>query len=397
MSRLSSWLLLLALFGAFGVVVALALQEYAAAGKGMPEFSIYSEERNGLAETARFLRKLGWEPVAVTRPIQQVAPPDGTPRLLLLVEPEGTAFLPGEAPDLSDVETQGLLRWVAQGNTLLLCCRRTTALHRALNVVVSHDERYGEEILTPASPEEAGSYTEGIDRLAVEGRDVLSGNVGLPLWWLGDEPGALVVRRGKGRVLLVADPSLVTLRGLRRDDNVLFLARVISLHARDGRVYFDEYHHGLRSGGGFWGYLSYHDQHGTALLVLPVLAVAGWSLAVRLGRAVPLPQESQADAVDYASAVARIYQRAGVVHLLAETLCRDILTVLTRHARLRRTAPFAEILAVWRRQHGDDTAREVEALLRGVAVLRKSTVSERQLASWVKTFDRFQTEVLRAS
>ena len=70
MSRLFSWLLLFALFGVFGAVVYFVLQARVEAGRGMPHYSVYSEEPDGLAETARFVRKLGWEPVALTRPVQ---------------------------------------------------------------------------------------------------------------------------------------------------------------------------------------------------------------------------------------------------------------------------------------------------------------------------------------
>src|SRR4029077_10725399 len=134
-------------------------------------------------------------------------------------------------------------------------------------------------------------------------------------------------------------------------DNLRFLVNVAALHAGGGRVYFDEYHHGLRSGGGFWGYLQFHGLRWTVLAVALVACIMVWSVAVRLGRAISRPSESQADAVDYASALARIYQKAGVEYVLASTLCRDFLAALTQHLRLKRSVLPAEILAAWRGQH----------------------------------------------
>ena len=181
-----------------------------------------------------------------------------------------------------------------QGNTLLLMGRTNTALHQALKVLVNEGDKRDEEAFVPVELGAAGGYTEGIAHLSVGSRSTLRApGDALPLWWLGDQPGAILLRRKKGRVLIVADGKLLTREGLvrsngePRDDNVLFLANVASLDARDGKVYFDEYHHDLRSGGGFWGYLEYHGERATPLLLLIVLLVDRLDVggAARPGRA----------------------------------------------------------------------------------------------------------------
>jgi hypothetical protein len=389
MTRVLSWCLVFVLFGAFVAVVVYELRARAAAGKGMPAFSVYSAERDGLAEAADVLRKLGYQPVAVTRPIQHTHDRG----LLVLVQPEGQALLPGEEPDLGEADVHALLGWVEEGNTLLFCCDQLTNLHRQLRLGATTDTTNGSEDLVAVDLGEAGPYTAGIDRLVVEGHHTVEGDVGLPLWWVGHDPGAILVRRDKGRVLVVADPSLLTLRGLQREDNVLFLANVAALHARDGRVYFDEYHHGLRTGGGFWGYLRYHNLQWTLLPICLVAAVAVWRASVRLGPAVPTPREAHADAVDYASAVARIYHHAGARRLLARALARGFLTPLTRHLRLRRAALPAEILAAWQQRYPGESTQRLQGLLRGLAELRKGETSDRQMLAWARAFDQFEREV----
>jgi hypothetical protein len=387
MTRFLSWCLVLVLFGAFGAVVWYELRARAEAGRGMPAFSVYSREHNGLADAADVLRKLGFEPVAVTRPAQNT--PDRG--LLILAEPQGHAVFPGEPPDLAEADAHALLDWVAEGNALLFCCDRMTNVHRRLRLGVTTDA--GEDLVS-VEPE-AGPYTAGIDGLVVEGKNTVSGDVGVPLWYVGPGPGALVVAHGKGRVLAVADPSLLTLRGLQRADNVVFLYNVVRRHAQGRRVYFDEYHHGLRSGGGFWGYLGYHGVRWALVPVLLLVGVAVWRVAVRLGPAVPTPREARADAVDYASAVARIYHRAGAHRLLARSLTRGFLAPLTRHLRLRRAALPAEILAAWRQRYPGESAQRLERLLRGAAELRKGDVSPRQLLGWARAFDEFEKELAR--
>jgi hypothetical protein len=285
------------------------------------------------------------------------------------------------------------------------------SLHRELHAaVVMDDQAWEDDSLQEAVLGEAGGYTDRIDHLLVRGNDSVEASAGLPIWWLGDRPGALLLRHGKGRALLVADPSLLTLPGLRRGnaDNALFTVNVVAMHARDRRVYFDEYHHGLRSGGGFWGYLHYHDEEWALGAVVLAATIATWSVAVRLGKPEPRLLGSRADAVDYASAVSRIYQRASARHLLAQALGRDFQMFLVGHLHLKRTALPVEILAAWRERHGQQgqdrgapglasparSDAQLADLLRGVTELRKGNVAERRLLSLMQSFDQFRSEII---
>lgn len=391
MTRFISWLLVLLLLGGFGVAVAHVLRLRAAAGKGMPAYSVYSEERNGLGPAARLLRRLGWEPVAVARPIHHTRHRG----LLVVIEPHEPDLLLGADPGMSEENARVVVRWVEEGNAVLLCSRRSTALHHALGVGALTDRTREEPPPHKVTPEEAGRYTAGVRQLEVEGRDAVFADDGLPLWWQNDQqPGAVLLRRGRGRAIVVADPGLFTERHLHKGaSNLHFLYNVASLHAQDGRVYFDEYHHGIRAGGGFWDYLRRHDQQWVLLPLAVVLVMAGWAVAVRVGPAVPTPPPLRADAVDYASAVARIYQRAGTRTRLARGLARSFLATLAKHLRLRRSALPAEVLAAWRSRAPDQAARRLQVLLRGTTELRQDDVSERQLLAWTQAFDAFQTEV----
>jgi hypothetical protein len=390
MTRLLSWLLLLGLFGAFAAAVAWALHARVEAGTGMPAYSVYSEDpQHGLAESARLFRKLGWEPVALTRLVSQ----NRQQGLLILVEPvQGTNLL-GEPDDLAPGDVQNLLHWVEQGNTLLLCGTKITECHRQLGVEINLGDV---EDLVPAELGEGGGYLEGVERILVKGRHSLRSARGLPLWWVDGKPGALLMSHGSGRVLVTTDPTLLTPRGLRRADNLVFLYNVAALNARAGLVYYDEYHHGLRSGGGFFDYLRHQNQAWTVVPVLLVLAVGCWAVAVRLGPAMPVPAKARVDAVDYASALARIYRRAGARRLVARTLARSFLAALTRYLRLRRAALPAEILSAWRDRHPKESSDRLQGLLRGLATLRTGAVSETGLLTWCQDFDAFLAEVVHA-
>lgn len=390
MPRSLLWPLALLPVGVFVAVAALLLRERAEAGRGLPPFSVYSDEADGLAEAAHLLGALGWRPVAVTRPINRTADRG----LLIIAEPQGSGPL-AEAGGINEDEAKGILHWVEAGNTLLYCSRQESALHEALEVTAVPEGRDDGGALTSPAAEEAGGYTAGVDRVGVRDGTALYARKGLSLWKAREGAGAVLLRHGAGRVLVVSDPTMLTRRGLLRQDNAVFLADVADRGARGGVVYFDEYHHGFRSAGGFWGYLGYH---GEQLLFVPLflaLGAAAWSAGVRLGPAVPTPPSASADAVDYASALALLYRRAGVRRLPARTLVRGFLEALTRHLRLRRNALPAEILAAWRRQAPAASADRLQQLLRGVGELRKGDVHAHELLSRARAFDEFTEQWLK--
>lgn len=383
-----AWFVLAILFALFAALAWLVLQQRLDSGRGMPDFSVYSEGRNGLATAAWLLRQLGWQPVALTRAIQQTRDRG----LLIIVEPQQQYGMLGLPYYLSESEARGLLNWVAEGNTLLLCSRHQTRLHTELgaSVVGKIDKRPALQQATPSF----GGFTQQIEQMEVEGQLSLVSRGGVPLWWVGDKVGALLFAKGKGRVLLVADPSVLTHRGLVRRDNVMFLCNAARLGSHDDRVFFDEYHHGLRAASGYWSYLRYHGQHWIVLQMLLVFGVVVWGLALRLGPAKATRQISHADGVDYASAVARIYQQAGVRHRLARWLIVDFLNKLTKHLRLRRTATTAQMLAAWKKKTRADGGDALDPLLQGVSRLRQQADTDQQIPAkellhWAREFDAF--------
>ncbi len=394
MSRSVCWMVFGSLLVGFAAATGYLLRERRLAGRDLPSFSVYSEARDGLGEAAFVLRQLGWTPVAVTRPIQ-----DNRQRgLLVLAEPPSGRLAGDDA--LSKNDADALLHWVERGNTLMLLGSKNTPLHEALHVAVLDGESHGEEAFHAVDLDAAGGYTEGLERLSVGSKATLRApSSALPLWWIGDRPGAVVMGRKTGRVIVVADARWLTREGLirangeSRDDNVVFLANVAGVDGRDGKIYFDEYHRGLHSGGGFWGYLEAHGERATPLLVLIVLLVAGWTWAVRLGPAVPTAVVSRADAVDYASALARLYQKTGTRRMLARTLIRGFLGDLTRFLRLRPQALPAEILAAWRQHDDGPSLARLQTLLRGIGELRRGEASERQLLVWTRAFAEFTQTV----
>jgi hypothetical protein len=394
MTRLVCWLLVVVFVGIGVAALGVVLRQRREAGLDMPLYSVWSDGEEGLGELAHLLRdaRLGWRPVAVTRPIQGLHHRG----LLIVTLASRTEFGRRRQDELSEADARGLLHWVAQGNTVLFAADMNTPLHQALGITRLEHVPAGEDVYVPTHPRPAGGYSAGVEVLNVRPRATLQGGPdALPLWEVDRQPGALVVRRGNGRVVVLADPNMLTRRGLvrqdgeARDDNAVFLVNVVAMHAEDGKVFFDEYHHGIRSAGGFWAYVAIHGQSLTLLLLFAVAGVAVWRVAVRLGPAVSVPRTRQTDAVDYASALGLLYQRAGARQRLSRALVRGFLGALTRHLRLRQRAIPVAILAAWRQQHPNAGAAQLEKLLRGVNELRRGVVKEQQLLQWTRAFDSF--------
>lgn len=394
MRRIARVGLLALVLGGFVAAAWWVLGIHAAAGKGMPPFSMYSTDRDGLAAAAQLLRRLGLAPVAMTQPVQHRR---YRGLLITVLEPRRAVGLAAPDEAINEPDAQALVRWVERGNCLVLAGRTMNAVHHELGVEVVTDDRAGDEEPTAVDLEEGGALTAGINELVVDGRATVRSDAGVPLWMLKDGPGAVLLKRGDGLAVVVADPTLFTLRGLHRADNVRFLYNLAVREAADGRVYFDEFHHGIESGGGFWGYLRHHEQQWALPQVLFAAAVAAWAAGVRLGPAAPRPTVHRADAVDYAASMARIYQRAGVRRLVARVLVRDFLGAVARHLKTRVPRRASDLLAAWRQRVGPEgSARRLREMLRGVQLLAKGRPNERQLLAWARAFDQFKTEVLRA-
>jgi hypothetical protein len=396
MHRFRNWLVVLLLLGLFVAGFGIAFRDRLQAGKGMPEYSSYSREDNGLGVAAGLLSDLGFQPLATTRP-PQVFRQRG---VLFVVEPRQMTLF-GQFPGLSEADSKSLLDWVNEGNTLVLCMGTMSPLHTALGVTIQPGAQ--KHVAWPTA--DVGGYTEPtgaapmlprVDNVVLERESTVRAANGVPLWWVGERPGAMLVPHGRGRVLVLPDPSLFTHRSLKQKDNgnVLLLYNIARMDGVGGRVYFDEYHHGIRSGGGYWDYLRARDLHWIGLQLLAMAGLCLWAAGVRLGPALRMPRPPRADAVDYASAVARIYQRAGLKAQMAAHLSRDFFASLTRLLHLQRTAEPAEIIKTWKQRRGDESARELAYLVNGAEGLRTSAAPERQpsrreLLHWARSFDEF--------
>ena len=86
--------------------------------------------------------------------------------------------------------------------------------------------------LAAVSPALPGPYTEGIRQVQAAESATVDGPGAVPLWSVGERPGAVLLRRGKGWIVVLADPAMLANQGLARRDNAVLLVNVARLAAR---------------------------------------------------------------------------------------------------------------------------------------------------------------------
>jgi len=167
---------------------------------------------------------------------------------------------------------------------------------------------------------------------------------------------------GRGRVVVMSDPYVVSNAGINRADN-LFLAVNLVAGGR-GRILFDEFHQGY--GGGRNETLAYF--RGTPVVwlfaqgALVALALV-WTRGRRFARSLPAPSVDRRSKLEFVASMAELQQRARAYDLALENVYARTRRALARYGGLPPTSPPERIAERVAARSGGDKAA-LEALLR---------------------------------
>lgn len=254
--------------------------------------------------------------------------------------PAGTSTLVLLSPPLpmGQDEVRGVLSWVDAGGTLVFSLgggslaptasdgnrdSDVAALARELGVRVRRTPTTQYEIET------LGPLGEEAPFLRFSGGRVLEGNIvhspGFePLVRNRFGPVAAALHRGRGKVVLFADDTLLTNRLLRHPDNAVLLVRVCAPEDGRGVILFDERHQGYGDRGDAAARLAGAlAETGLGFLLLQGLLCAGvflYATGRRFGSPRPEPRARRRRSAETAIALGRAYAAAGAHALVAETL-----------------------------------------------------------------------------
>lgn len=178
--------------------------------------------------------------------------------------------------------------------------------------------------------------------LSHEGEETVSSPA--PVVHIGNRDGALLVdyAYGKGRVVVLSDPYIVTNSGIKLNDN-LQLA-INTLAAGRGLIAFDEYHQGRGvTQNAFAHYFAGTPVLALAAQIVLVILLILWTNARRFGRPLPLPHMDRRSSLEFVASMAELQERSRAFDLAIENIYTRTRRVLARYAGMDYNSSRSEI------------------------------------------------------
>lgn len=370
-----TWLALV-LFLLLTAVTAVAVLQEVQNAIDQPALASFSEEPEGARAFWLYLRKKGFTVDDTVR--AEFAIPPATD-VVLMLEP-----LPG----ISAAEWEVLDEWVEDGGTLVIA-----GGEYGTDLAMRHYDfrlRYQPQgvaalavpLLTspplPAAPLAADLFLETTRQDTVTHLATTEQR----------RPVVVSVEKGDGRVVLSALPRAFTNHGLRTEGHAELALNLISAHEETERIWFDEWHHGVRppatAGSSWWQ----QTPVGRALLYVGGVIFLGLVLRGRLfGRPLPLARElSRRAPLEYISGVANLNRRAGHRTAVMQDYHDRLKRQLGFRYRLSPALPDAEFVT---RLAEYDPTLDAAALSTLLARLSRPHISEQEMITLAAEAARF--------
>lgn len=135
-----------------------------------------------------------------------------------------------------------------------------------------------------------------------------------PLLSVSGSPVLLSFEQGLGKVIISSTPYIFSNLALKDDKTAALVLNLIALTGQEGTVWFDEWHHGLRSDNivGPWQWLQNTPGGHAILFVVGTIFVALLLQGRAFGRPVPLSHEiKRRGPLEHVTAIANLNRKAG--------------------------------------------------------------------------------------
>lgn len=332
--------------------------------------STYNAASAGYKALYLWLRELGVPAERWERPLAELTQEAS---VLLMISPRL-----GPGPN----ELKALETWVRGGGSLVLVSSPWNAFAKHFGF----EMKRGFPALKKQHDQEApssqpGPYTRG--QRTIKSKTHLSADSRRPeaIVHARDAFGNLivVVEEGRGRVIMIADPSLFTNLDLREGDHARLALDVLLTHLGEGVLLIDEYHHGY---GRVTSVASYIYQSGAPAPMLQVLFLflVLWAAAGRrFGPPRPLIRETERSSMEYVRAMAELFQRVKARRLALESMLRwfDAETrrlLLDKEPAFQRDLAEAKKRLSWEGLTDRDLVSTVRKLYGALARARKNAL-----------------------
>jgi hypothetical protein len=211
-----------------------------------------------------------------------------------------------------------------------------------------------------------------------------------PVVHLGDSHRPLLIdyAHGQGRIVILADPYIVSNGGISLKDNLQLAINVVGANVSpgsEGLIAFDEYHHGRgTTRNAFAAYFA-----GTPILplvgqIILLILLILWTQSRRFARPVPLEQIDRRSTLEFVASMAELQQRAKAYDLALENIYSRTRRVLARYAGTDYNSSRTEIASRVAARSSLD-ARSLEVLMRQCeAAINGEPLTEKQSIFLVK-------------
>lgn len=285
-------------------------------------------------------------------------------------------------------------RWVSNGGTLVLAGEEVLTIGPAMRqfqftvrYVVPQTNTLTAQAPLLTSPPVGAAQVEARAYLNTP-RDDFVTHLALP-----EGPVLVSFEQGQGRVMLSTAPFPFSNRGLAEPGNAELVLNLISAAPQINTIWFDEWHHGLRSeeviyaGPADW--LRYTPAGRAFVYVAVIVLVALLLVGQRFGRPVPLSRDMyRRTPLEYITAIANLGRRAGHRTDVLRQYHQRLKRGLGRRYRLNPTLPDDDYVEALSKLNPN---LDVEALTRLLKRLKRQTVTEpdmiqlaAEVARWLK-------------
>lgn len=213
-------------------------------------------------------------------------------------------------PVLDDEDGKALAEWVKQGNTLVLAASMPWSLSQDFDISASSNPFVtGDEPVTPLN----SRYSDGVKKVYVDARlDIKPDSKTESIVMTEDGLAVAEQPLGKGRLILIGDPMLLSNSEIREQDNVVLVTNMVDTNAAPGdKVLFIEYGEIIASRGiSAMGVIGRGGRLAVFEILLVVLLVV-ISASRRFGAIHPLAEkEERPRGWEFVRAMAGLYRRA---------------------------------------------------------------------------------------
>lgn len=337
-----------------------------------PALATFSAQRDGARGLLLWAQALGYETLLETPGVFS-PPPEAT--MALIMEPQ--------IPGISEEEWRPLDAWIKDGGTLLLAGEGFgTALalqHHDFNLQYRQESE--DDVVQIAD----NTFMLARDPLAnMQPRAFLESERADydTLLTIDGHPVVVRLKQGQGQMIFSALPYPLSNRGLKEPGNATFVLSILAQTEEDGAIWFDEWHHGLRtstsgppSGLGQWLARSHPGQAilYTAVVLFLWLALSG----TRLGPPIVFAKSEQRRApAEHAAALANLSRRAGHQEAICHHYRHELKRTLGSRYGLSAALPDDEFTHRLASNRPDLDEAHLSALL---AALRRPKISESQM------------------